>query len=71
MQSGVPLALRPSGVEVHSPASEAAIAGVANFLEEPRPGSHRVGFLHGTYRDLSSPVRARCADPQPASAGAF
>src|SRR5207253_2694165 len=48
-----------------------AIAGVANFLEEPRPGSNRVGFLHGTYRDLSSPVRARCADPEPASAGAF
>jgi len=59
------------GVEVHGPASEAAVAGVANILEEPRPGSYCVGFLHGTYRDLSSPVRARCADPQPASAGAF
>src|SRR6266436_7502346 len=47
---------------------------LAEFLaggEEPRPGSHRVGFLHGTYRDLSSPVRAHCADPQPASASAF
>src|SRR3989449_1285861 len=66
-----PDCLAGDGVEVHGRASEAAIAGVANFLEEPRPGSNRVGFLHGTYRDLSSPVRARCADPQPASAGAF
>src|SRR2546428_9427049 len=66
-----PYRLAGDGVEVHSPASEAAIAGVANILEEPRPGSNRVGFLDGTYRDLSSPVRARCADPQPASAGAF
>jgi hypothetical protein len=67
-----PYRLAGDGLEVRSPASEeAAIAGVANFLEEPRPGSNRVGFLHGTYRDLSSPVRARCADPQPASAGAF
>src|SRR6266566_4593527 len=66
-----PDGLAGDGVEVHGPASEAAVAGVANILEEPRPGSHCVGFLHGTYRDLSSPVRARCADPQPASAGAF
>src|SRR6058998_1972330 len=66
-----PDCLAGDGVEVHGPASEAAVAGVANILEEPRPGSNRVGFLHGTYRDLSSPVRARCADPQPASAGAF
>src|SRR2546422_5253420 len=66
-----PDCLAGDGVEVHGPASEAAVAGVANILEEPRPGSNRVGFFHGTYRDLSSPVRARCADPQPASAGAF
>ncbi len=66
-----PDCLAGDGVEVHGRASEAAIAGVANILEEPRPGSNRVGFLDGTYRDLSSPVRARCADPQPASAGAF
>src|SRR5437867_9756976 len=66
-----PDCLAGDGVEVHGPASEAAVAGVANILEEPRPGSNRVGFLHGTYRDLSSPVRARGADPQPASAGAF
>src|SRR5438128_5053811 len=63
--------LAGDGVEVHGPASEAAVAGVANILEEPRPGSNRVGFLHGSYRDLSSPIRARCADSQPASAGAF
>jgi len=66
-----PDCLAGDGVEVHGPASEAAVAGVANILEEPRPGSNRVGFLHGTYRDLSSPVRAHCADPQPASASAF
>src|SRR2546425_3525709 len=66
-----PDGLASDGFEVHAPASAAAIAGVANFLEEPRPGSNRVGFLHGTYRDLASPVRARCADPRPASAGAF
>src|SRR5262249_32648741 len=63
--------LAGDGVEIHGPASKGTIAGVANILEEPRPGSDRVGFLHGTYRDLSSAVRARCADPQPASAGAF
>jgi len=66
-----PNCLAGDGVEVLGPASEAAVAGVANILEEPRPGSHGVGFLHGTYRDLSSPVRARCAEPQPASASAF
>src|SRR5262249_41755216 len=66
-----PDGLAGDGVEVHGPASEAAIAGVANILEEPRPGSDRVGFLYGTNRDLSSAVRARCADPQPASAGSF
>src|SRR5881628_496295 len=67
----LPDCLAGDSVEVHGRASEAAVAGVANILEEPRPGSNRVGFLDGTYRDLSSPVRARCADPQPASAGAF
>src|SRR5207249_9678571 len=66
-----PNGLTGDGVEIHDRASEAAVTGVANILEEPRPGSDRVGFLHGTYRDLSSPVRARCAEPQPASAGAF
>src|SRR5439155_23321451 len=66
-----PNGLTGDGVEIHDPASEAAVTGVANILEEPRPGSNRVGFLHDTYRDLSSPVRARGADPQPASAGAF
>src|SRR4029450_1708895 len=62
-----PDCLAGDGVEVHGRPSEAAVAGVANILEEPRPGSNRVGFLHGTYCDLSSPVRARCADPQPAA----
>src|SRR2546426_9568872 len=66
-----PDCLAGDGVDVHVPASEAAVAGVANILEEPHRGFNRVGFLHGTYRDLSSPVRARGADPQPASAGAF
>jgi hypothetical protein len=63
------LKLRPDclagdGVEVHGPASEAAVAGVANILEEPRRGSNRYGFLHGAYSDLSSPVRARGAEPR-------
>src|SRR5258705_1644549 len=57
-----PYRLAGDGVEVHSPLSEAAIAGVANVLEEPRPGSNRVGFLHGTHRDHSSPFRALLAD---------
>src|SRR2546422_11702464 len=65
-----PNGLAGDGVEVHGPASEAAVAGVADIFEEPRPGSDRVGFLHGAHRDLSSPVRARDTDPQPAPAGA-
>jgi putative transposase len=43
--------------------SEAAITGVANVFKESRQGSHRVGFLHGAYGDVSSPIRARDADP--------
>ena len=67
---------RPNGlagdsVEVHGPASEAAVAGVANILEESRHRSARVGFLHGADGDLSSPVRARDADAQTAPARAF
>src|SRR6266566_1237436 len=65
-----PNGLAGDGVEVHGPASEAAVAGVADIFEEPRPGSDRVGFLHDAHRDLSSPVRARDTDPQPAPAGA-
>jgi len=65
-----PNGLAGDGFEVHGPASEAAVAGVADIFEEPRPGSDRVGFLHGAHRDLSSPVRARDTDPQQAPAGA-
>src|SRR5947199_5015657 len=65
-----PNGLAGDGFEVHGPASEAAVAGVADIFEEPRPGSDRVGFLLGAYRDLSSPVRARDTDPQQAPAGA-
>jgi len=65
-----PNGLAGDGFEVHGPASEAAVAGVADIFEEPRPGSDRVGFLHGAHRDLSSPVRARDADPQQAPTGA-
>src|SRR2546429_4184327 len=49
-------------------------ATVSKYMVRPRrPPSQawRTFFLHGTYRDLSSRVRARDADPQPASAGAF
>jgi len=59
------------GVEVHAPTSTAAIASVAHVFEESRPGSNRVGFLHGAHRDLSSAVRARDAELRPAAAGAF
>jgi hypothetical protein len=59
------------GVEVHGPASEAAVAGVAHVFEESRQGSHRAGFLHGAHGDVSSPVRPRDADPQPAPDRAF
>ena len=62
-----PNGLAGNGFEVHGPASEAAVAGVADIFEEPRPGSDRVGFLHGAHRDLSSPVRAR--DTATAGAG--
>src|SRR5206468_1240304 len=65
-----PNGLAGDGFEVHGPASEAAVAGVADIFEEPRPGSDRVRFLHGAHRDLSSPVRARDADPQQAPTGA-
>src|SRR5262245_17203435 len=41
------------------------------FFEESRQASHRLGFLHGADGDLSSAVRARDADAQPAPAGAF
>jgi len=66
-----PNGLAGDGFEVHGPAPEAAVAGMANILEEPRPGSDCVGFLHGAHRDLSSAFRARDADPQQAPAGAF
>src|SRR5206468_4101538 len=61
--------LAGDGFEVHGPASAAAIAGVAHVSEEPRPGADRVGFLHGLHGDLSSPVRARGAEPWAAPAG--
>src|SRR5207247_753014 len=48
-----------------------AVAGVAHVFEESREGLNRVGFLHGTYRDLSSPLCARGAEPPSASAGAL
>src|SRR2546427_5715009 len=66
-----PNGLAGDGVEVHGPASEAAVTGMANILEEPRRSCDRVGFLHGADRDLSSTVRARDADAQPTQAGAF
>src|SRR5437870_1122536 len=66
-----PSDLAGDGVEIHDPASEAAVTGMANILEEPRRRCDRVGFLHGADRDLSSTVRARDADAQPTQAGAF
>src|SRR2546426_623001 len=59
------------GIEVHAPASEAAVAGVAHVFEESHQESDRVGFLHCTHGDLSGPVRARGAAPRSAAAGAF
>src|SRR3989454_2563351 len=59
------------GVEVHAPASAAAVPGVARIFEEPHQGSDRVGFLYGAHGDLSGPVRACGAEPRPASTGAF
>src|SRR5438309_3381530 len=47
------------------------VAGVAHVFGESRQGSDRVGFLHGAHGDVSSPVRARGAEPRPAPAGAF
>src|SRR5262249_52582939 len=59
------------GVEVHASAPAAAVAGVASVSKEPRQGSHRLGFLHGTHGDVSSALRACGAEPRPAPAGAF
>src|SRR5436309_13206865 len=42
-----PDCLAGDGVEVHSPASEAPVTGVAHVSEEPHAGWGRVGFLHG------------------------
>jgi len=58
-------------LEVHDPTSAAAVAGVAHVFEQSRQGFSRVGLLHGAHGDLSSPLRARNADPQPAAAGAL
>jgi len=66
-----PDGLGGDGVEIHGPASAAAVAAVARVSEEPRSRSDRDGLLHGADGDLSSPVRARDADPQPAAADAF
>jgi len=63
--------LSSDGFEVHAPASAAAVAGVAHIFKELRQRSTRIGFLHGAHGDLSSPVRARDADPRQAPAGAF
>jgi len=66
-----PDGLAGDGFEVHAPAAEAAVTGVAHVSEEPRPGSDRVGFLHGPDRDLSSAVCARGVEPRAAPAAAF
>src|SRR5207249_7768331 len=63
-------ALRETRDGSHAPAAEAAVTGVAHVSEEPRPGSDRVGFLHGPDRDLSS-VCARGVEPRAAPAAAF
>src|SRR6058998_3851094 len=63
--------LASDGFEVHDPPSAAAVAGVAHVFEESRDGLNRVGFVHGSHRDLSGVVRARDPDPQPAPAGSF
>ena len=54
-----PDGLGGDGVEVHGPASPAAVASVARVSDEPREGADRVGFLHGADGDFSGPVRAR------------
>jgi putative transposase len=59
------------GFQVHAPASEATVAGVARVSEEPRQGSDRRRFLHSADRAVSSAICARDADTQPAPAGAF
>src|SRR5439155_14105108 len=64
-------ALRETRDGSHAPAAEAAVTGVAHVSEEPRPGSDRVGFLHGPDRDLSSAVCARGVEPRAAPAAAF
>src|SRR5438445_10198593 len=66
-----PDGLAGDGFEVHAPAAEAAVTGVAHVSEEPRPGSDRVGFLHGPDRDLSSAVCARGVEPRAAPAAAL
>src|SRR6266581_565512 len=66
-----PNGLAGDGFEVHAPAAEAAVTGVAHVSEEPRPGSDRVGFLHGPDRDLSSAVCAGGVEPRAAPAAAF
>src|SRR5438128_2282141 len=66
-----PDGLAGDGFEVHAPAAEAAVTGVAHVSEEPRPGSDRVGFLHGPDRDLSSAVCAGGVEPRAAPAAAF
>src|SRR5438128_2842120 len=66
-----PDGLAGDGFEVHAPAAEAAVTGVAHVSEEPRPGSDRVGFLHGPDRDLSSAVCAGGVEPRAAPAATF
>jgi len=61
-----PDGLAGDGFEVHAPAAEAAVTGVAHVSEEPRPGSDRVGFLHGPDCDLSSAVCAGGVEPRAA-----
>jgi len=67
---------RPDGIagdgfEVYAPGSKVAVTDVAHVSEEPRSGSDRAGFLHGTHRDLSSPLCTGGAESRPTPAGAF
>src|SRR5436190_7830394 len=66
-----PDGLAGDGLEVHAPAAAGALTDVAGVSEESRPGSDRVGFLHGPDRDLSSAVCTGGVEPRAASAGAF
>src|SRR5438034_4264669 len=66
-----PDGLASDGFEVHAPTSAAAVAGVANLLEQPRDGPDRTGFLYGPDSNLSSPFGAHHADAQPTPAGPF